>query len=258
VITALASLLFVLLVWWAGTAVVLVLQHRLHPDASATRWLLPCVAIASVIVLLVSSTHTPVAARIGAFVAAIALWGCIELSYYLGLLSGTHTRPCPASLTGWKRFRTALATSIWHELAALGTGVVLTMALWDSVNPTGLYAFLVLWLMRWSAKLNLFLGVPYFETGWFPKRLAHLPSYMIRQPVTQFYFLSVGVASLFAVGLLISASRATGSEALIYSLPAVLLLLAVAEHLFMALPIADTRLWQRVFDTTRERRGARL
>lgn len=256
--TALTSFVFVLLVWWAGTAVVLLLQHRLQPTATATRWLLPCAAVSSFAVLIACSAYTQVAAMIGAFVAAIVLWGCIELSYYLGLLTGTHSRPCPPSLSGWTRFRTALATSIWHELAALGTGAALTIALWNSVNPTGLYAFLVLWLMRWSAKLNLYLGVPCFETGWFPKRLAHLPSYMNRQAVTPFFFLSVGAASVGVVGLLVSASRTAGAEAMIYSLPAVMLLLAIVEHVFMALPIADTRLWQRVFEASRERRGARL
>ncbi len=255
--SVLAALLFVVLIWWAGTAVVLILQHRIRqPNSLMVRMALAVAALIAVVTLAQSSGVTHGAAHFVAFVAGVALWGCLELSYYLGLITGTHTRPCPQGLDTTQRFRTALSASIWHELTVVATGLGITALLWGSANPTGLYAFLVLWLMRWSAKLNLFLGVPHFATHWFPERMAYLASYIRNAPITPFFILSLTLASLALAALLVTAMRTEGASALAYGLPASLLILAVIEHLFMALPIADSRLWSRVFDTSSPARRA--
>lgn len=256
-IPILVATLFAVALWWLGTGVVLALQQRLRPleggeggtglrGAAAGVGAGAAVAVAA---LLWSGAHTGTFATLTGFTAAIVLWGALELSHSLGLVTGTHARACPLGARGWRRFRLALGTSIWHELSVLGVGLLLAAMLWRAPNPVGLHAFLVLWLMRWSAKLNLFLGVPNFSTEWFPARLAHLTSYVRRAPVSALFPVSLSVATLLVIALTRLALEASGSRALVHALPAALLALAVLEHVFMALPIADTRLWNRLFGT---------
>lgn len=244
----LLSLLFVIAVWWAGTGIVLYLQQRLDPRGRA----LPAVLTGALVLCVAFLWHTaqrpsPLGIAI-AFVSAVAIWGVLELSYFLGLVTGTHRRHCPAGCTPWQRFKLALGTSLYHELSVVLIGTALVVSLWQASNPVALYTFVVLWLMRWSAKLNLFLGVPNFNSEWFPERLTYLTSYMHRSPVSALYPVSILLASLVCLSLLYQALIATDHLSLIYGLPAFLLMLAVLEHVFMALPIEDNALWNRLFN----------
>jgi len=103
--------------------------------------------------------------------------------------------------------------------------------------------------MRWSAKLNLFFGMPNFNTEWLPPQLAHLSSYMRRTSVSVLFPLSMLLASIALITLACAASSAQGSDSLVLILPAVLLCLAMIEHAFLAMPVADSKLWNRLFLT---------
>ena len=243
--------------WWLGTGVVLHLQQRLLAGADGAR-VGPAVALGvaaggalAALATLAAAARDGTAASVAGFAAAIALWGALELSHYLGLVTGTHERRCPRDARGWRRFRLALGTSLWHELSVLGVGLALVALLHDASNPAGLYTFLVLWLMRWSAKLNLYLGVPNFSTEWFPARLSHLESYVRRAPVSALFPVSLTLAGVAIVLLARTAIGADDARALVHALPAALLALAVLEHLLMALPVTETRLWNRVFGLRR-------
>jgi hypothetical protein len=83
-----------------------------------------------------------------------------------------------------------------------------------------------LWLMRWSAKLNLFLGVRNYNSDWFPEHLQYLDSYTRRAPMNLLFPVSVA-------DLLVSA----------------LLSLAVLEHWFLMLPFGESALWRWARDT---------
>jgi putative photosynthetic complex assembly protein 2 len=48
---------------------------------------------------------------------------------------------------------------LWHELGILAVGLVIVAITWNAPNQVGTGTFVVLWVMRTSAKLNLFLGV---------------------------------------------------------------------------------------------------
>jgi len=245
--------LYVLLVWWLGTGIVLWLQHRLTPGSRPAAVTLIVLAVLSLVALAISGATLGTAASLAGFTAAIFLWGSLELSHNLGLVTGVHADHCPADARGWHRFRLALGTSIWHELSVLGTGIAVSVLLIEAVNPTGALSFTVLWLMRWSAKLNLFLGVPNFSTEWFPSRLRHLASYVRRAPVSLFYPLALTLATLVLVAMLHRAGDAVGGEWLVYGLPAVLLMLAILEHAFLAIPLPDQELWNRWFRSARAR-----
>lgn len=272
-----AALACAFVAWWLGTGVVLWLQRRLdrtvddvHPDvgdAGATAGddgpeaatarpayrrapigaALGLAATVATVVLLGTSTTLTAGASLAGFAAAIALWGTFELAWALGFLTGTHRRACPDGARGWSRFRLALGTSVHHEIAVLATGAGASVLLLHAANPTGALSFVVLWLMRWSAKLNLFLGVPNFSTEWFPARHAHLASYVRRSRPSAFFPVALVAASIVAALLYRLALEADGDAALVYALPGTLLALAVLEHLFLALPVADLELWNRWF-----------
>ncbi len=244
----LLPLLFVITVWWVGTGVVLYLQQRLDPRGRT----LPLMLIGMLVLCAVSIWHTAASPSPGgiavAFLGAVAIWGVLELSYYLGIVTGTHSRYCPANCDRWVRFKLALGTSLYHELSIVFIGIAMSVALWQADNPVALYTFAVLWLMRWSAKLNLFFGVPNFNSDWIPDRLAYLDSYMRRSRVSALYPVSMMLACLAFAALLYHALNAHDHLTLIYGLPAFLLMLAVVEHVFMALPVEDNALWNRIFN----------
>jgi len=243
----LVPIVVVIVAWWLGTGLVLYMQQTIVTIRRPLILTLILVSAASLAAMLVSAQGSqPWQSYLG-FFAAICLWGCIELSYYTGMISGVHKRRCPEKCTTGKRFRLALGASIWHEVSVLFVGGVVLTLLFGADNPVELYSFLVLWIMRWSAKLNLFFGVPNFNTDWFPKRLAYAHSYIRRAPITLFFPLSVVSACLIAAELISRSMTSEYPEALITLLPGILLSLAILEHLFMALPIADSELWNRIF-----------
>jgi len=245
--------LYVLLVWWLGTGIVLWLQDRLTPGSRPAAVVLVVLALLSTIALVISGATLSTAASLAGFTAAVFLWGSLELSHNLGLVTGVHSDHCPAGARGWHRFRLALGTTIWHELSVLGTGLAVAVLLIESINPTGALTFAVLWLMRWSAKLNLFLGVPNFSTEWFPERLRHLASYVRRAPVSVFYPIALTLAALVLVAMLHRAATGDDAQRLVHGLPAVLLMLAILEHAFLAMPLPDLELWNRWFRSARTR-----
>lgn len=247
-------ILIVVAFWWIGTGIVLYLQQRIVRIRLPFLAGLSATALLSLLMMRISADSLGMTQSYLGLMAALVLWGCIELSYYTGIISGVHTRRCPENCGTGKRFRLALGTSIWHELSVLFAGGVVITLLYDTLNPAGLYCFLVLWLMRWSAKLNLFFGVPNFNTDWFPKRLAYAHSYIRRAPVSLFFPISMFLASLVAYKLISSALTTPAEQSLITLLPGILLSLAILEHVFMALPIADSELWNRIFVREDDRR----
>ena len=100
--------------------------------------------------------------------------------------------------------------------------------------------------MRVSAKLNLFLGVPVLNDEVMPDKIAHLRSYFRRGPVNPFFPLSVLVAVLMMVGFVDAAADPNASRATVvgYCLLLGLTGLALAEHLFMLVPLPIDRLWR--------------
>jgi len=243
------AVLFVIALWWLGTGLVLVLQQRLNSASRLNKIALACATLVSLSGIYITSTSLSESAQFFGFTSAVVLWGCIELSYYLGFITGLHCRPCPENVTTWKRFRLALGASIWHELLVLSLGFILIVSQHDAINTIGLNTYLVLWLMRWSAKLNLFLGVPNFSTAWFPERLEHVASYIKTGSISPFYFISVLGASTIVVQLLHKANQIDVQHPYLYIMPAVLLILAVVEHLFMVVPFQDLKMWNRVFNS---------
>jgi putative photosynthetic complex assembly protein 2 len=241
-----------LLGWWLSTGIILYLN--LLPQGSH-RWSMAgmsLLAIASLASLPgVAETSTVLHAAQG-FCIALVLWGWLEMSYLMGFLTGSRCAPCPPDSSGWDRFQLALKTSLHHEFAVIGMGSLMIFLTWDSPNQVATGSFVTLWLMRWSAKLNLFLGVPNFNEQWLPPRSRYLASYMQDRPMNLLFPFSVGIATGAATLLLQRAIEGTpGFATVAPMLVCALLMLAILEHWFLVLPVHDSALWQWALSAAR-------
>lgn len=242
----LAALAFALGLWWFSTGAILWLTRL--PRATH-RWSLAAATLAATgaaaALVLTRGEATPAGAVV-AFAAAIVLWGWHEFTFLTGLITGPSIAACPAGARGWSRFRAAAATLMHHELALAVTAVVVAVVTLREANPIGGWTFLVLFAARLSSKLNLFLGAPHFSVELFPAHLRHLATYLRQGPVSAFYpasllclGLAAAAAAMAALGPTAGAFAGTG-----YALVFALLALAMLEHAFMALPLADAALWR--------------
>jgi putative photosynthetic complex assembly protein 2 len=234
-----------LLSWWLSTGVILYLNHL--PRASH-RWSM-CVASALLLICLfhlpgISADQSRMGAALGFFLALL-IWGWLEMSYLMGFVTGPRSEPCPEGVTGWKRFHLAVQTSLYHELAVVMAAAMIIAITWGAPNQVATWTFLVLWLMRWSAKLNLFLGVVNYNQDWFPEHLQYLGSYTRRRSMNLLFPLSVGLGTIIASVLItLGLQSDEGEERSGHLLVGTLLALAVLEHWFLMLPLRDSALWQ--------------
>ncbi|WP_094019430.1 putative photosynthetic complex assembly protein PuhE [Maliponia aquimaris] len=179
------------------------------------------------------------------FVAALAVWGWIELAFLTGVVTGPVTRPLPSDVSEGERFIRAWGTVAYHEMALLAAILVLGVVGWEAENPVGLWTFVVLYFARISAKLNLYLGVPRINTEFIPGALAHLPSHFrIRKLNWLFPFSVSALAFACACWLerLVAAETAGGQVG--FALLAAITALALVEHWLMVLPLPDAKLWR--------------
>ena len=240
------AILYALFVWWFATGLVflVVLRRRaaIRAGLIGAASLFPvCLAV-----LAASAGTTGVAGVYVAFTAAIVLWGTQEVAFLTGFLTGPRPLPCPPGARGLDRLGAALGAILYHELALLATSGAVVAVTWQGANPFGALTFLVLWIMRVSAKVNLFLGVPVLNDEVMPDKIAYLRTYFRRGPVNPLFPLCALVAVLMAAGFGDAAADPEASRAATtgYSLLVGLTMLALAEHVFMLVPLPIARLWK--------------
>jgi putative photosynthetic complex assembly protein 2 len=184
-----------------------------------------------------------------ALIATIAVWAVVEMSFLMGFVTGPAPRACPPNCSEWQRFVSACGAIAYHEAAlvmALGLVWWVTAdATGGAGNSVGLTAFVLLWLMRLSTKLNLFLGVPNTAAELLPERIAHLASYFRRAPMSPFFPVSITLATITTVILVmrVAAAPAGSPEAYATTMLAVLAALGAIEHWFLVLPMRAEALW---------------
>jgi putative photosynthetic complex assembly protein 2 len=244
-IAALAALVL----WWLSTGLIL-LRVRQADNAGGDQHLWSCILTAPVPVAGVVTAHatadaSTAQAAFSGFVAALAIWGWIELAFLSGLITGPNRRPCPPGARGWNRFVNGFLTLAWHEAALLAGLVVLGILVAEAENPFAFWTYAVLFFARISAKLNLFLGVPRINTEFLPRTLSHLASHFRRAPINGFFPVSITVLS-FAVACWLErlSMAATPAQTTGFALLFALTLLALLEHWFMVLPLPDQKLWR--------------
>jgi putative photosynthetic complex assembly protein 2 len=242
----LLAALFVLATWWSGTAVVLMMVWLRRSTFRASMAASSVLAIAGLYGLWSSSRiESPHAAYV-AFGCAIVVWGWHELTFLLGVITGPRKTECPPRAKGWERFRAATAAVLHHEVALALTLAWIVATTWGQPNQVGAQTFCVMWVMRLSAKFNVFLGVRNLTEQFVPPHLRYMLSYFRRARMNALMPFSLLVGGLVAVRLLQDAlsTDAASFVGVGRTLVASILGLAVVEHAFLSLPVPDAILWR--------------
>lgn len=268
-----------LALWWGGTGLILRAAAEAEKRPKPVMALASLVALGACGVIWLTADLTTAGAAYAAFAAAILVWGWHELAFLTGLITGPRRAPCPVGCSGWVRFWCAAATLAHHEIALLATVTALYAITLDATNALSFQTFAILWLMRLSAKLNLFLGIPTKADALLPKRLNYLASYFRERRMNPVFPISVtggalGVGYIAAHGAQIHGAQIHGAQigaaaaggemassgafGLIgAALLATLLALAVVEHWFMIANVGDAALWRWMLPKDDPRRDDR-
>ena len=135
---------------------------------------------------------------------------------------------------------------LYHELALIVLEIAVVACVGPGENRVGIWTFMTLWVMRQSAKLNLFLGVRNLGESLLPEHLHYLKGYFRRRAMNPLLPISVLGSGGLAV-VLAWMALAPGVEPFqvtAHLLLATLLGLAALEHLFLVLPVPLDALWQ--------------
>jgi putative photosynthetic complex assembly protein 2 len=257
-------LAYAVFVWWLTTGIVWWLDGL---PKSTFRWSMTgatALLLAAGYLLHASAAEPSVRGAYLAFSSAIMIWGWLEMSFLMGFITGVRKQACAERCSGWPHFLHATQAIIYNELATLIGAAAVFGATYQAPNRVALWTYLILWTMRLSAKLNLFLGVPNLGERFLPAHLQYLKSFFRKRPMNFLFPIAV-TGSTLAGASLIRRSWAAGDafQSVGYALEASLLMLAVLEHWFMVLPLPTESLWSWAFkaDDADERpkaHGARL
>lgn len=238
------ALLVALTGWWFSTGLVLWLVHRSERHHRFIFAVATVLMLCSFVLVTRVAEQLSPAAAVLAFCLALLLWGWLEMSYLMWFVTGPHNEACPEDVGVLGRLGRGLGTSLWHELVLLAMVSLLYALSVGKPNQITLWAFSVLWLMRWSAKLNLVLGVRNYNREWLPMHLAYLDSYIPRRPFNMLFPLSLALGSALTYVLLHTSYMATDLSVVVgLTLVGMLAALGTLEHLFLMLPLGDSALW---------------
>jgi putative photosynthetic complex assembly protein 2 len=239
------GLLIALAAWWLLTGVVLWGSRGglVRQRVSMAFWTTALVAGLSV--HAEASQSLTLEGSLLAFVSVLGVWAWQEIAFLTGAVTGPNRARATPDLSGWRRFWRAFLTVSHHELAMVLLLAAVAFPAVNAPNQTGLATFLVLWIMRLSAKLNLMFGAKNFYDGFLPSRLSHMETYFRRRAFNWFLPVSLLVGGWMAVlswDLIHSPEQVQGAAfgaALVFGL----VTLALVEHLLLFLPVQPERLW---------------
>jgi putative photosynthetic complex assembly protein 2 len=236
--------LFALFIWWFGTGVVMLLDGLPRHTFRWSLALSTVIAVGSLVCIKHSAGNATAAGAYAAFTCAVLVWGWHELAFLTGWLTGPRKSECSAPLHGPTRFNEAVLTILWHELALIAMGVAIAALTWGGANQIATWTFALLWVMRLSAKLNLFLGVRNRGEEFLPPHLLYLSSYFRRRKINALLPLSLLSGGLAAAALIAAAVASDGAARVGLLLVTSMLVLALLEHLLMVTPLSALALWR--------------
>ncbi len=245
-VTGVALVLYVIAGWWGATGLILYLVRR--PGNTFPRTLAVCslLALAALVVLAWSSRSPSIGGACVAFASTLVIWGWLEMSFLFGVVTGPRRTACAADCRGLTRLRHAIEAILYHELATIGAAALVLALTWHAPNPTGFWTFMLLWGMRISAKLNLFLGVPNTGEIMLPAHLKYLGAFFRRRRLNVLFPVSMIATTLLCVLLIGAAISAPGwgFKAGEMTLLATLASLAWFEHWMLILPMRADAPWK--------------
>jgi putative photosynthetic complex assembly protein 2 len=237
-------IVYSLFVWWFSTGAVLYLVGTVGEGSRPAIVGAGALFAASLVGLAATRADTSVAGAYLAFTAALLVWGAQEIAFLTGWITGPWRNPCPAGATGWRRTGYAVGAILYHEIALALSGLAVVAVTWGGANQVGAWTFAVLFGMRISAKLNVFLGVPNITENFLPPHLAHLKSFFGRAPMNLLFPVAVTISTVLATLLVSEAAAAVDPfRAAAMTFLATLVALALLEHWFLVLPLPVEALW---------------
>jgi len=236
-------------IWFFATGLIAWADNRGRATFSRSLVIGGACGIAGLIAILFASQSTALWAVYASFAGALMVWGWHEIGFLTGAAAGPRREPADAGLTGSRRFAQASATVIHHEVALAVTALLLISLSWNAPNQIGATVFVLLFALRLTAKINMFVGVPNSTAEMLPAHLAYLKTYFGRNRMTALLALSIIaiLAVAFWFGSLAMAAPLGSAEMVGASLLTSLCLLGALEHGFLALPFRDGMLWGWAF-----------
>ena len=245
----LAAVAVAALLWWFLTGVIFYLDGLPKRTYFWSLGAATLIATCSLIGLMLASRSATVGGAYATFGFTLLIWGWQEMLFLMGAIAGPSRQSCPPNASERQRFTLATRAVIYHELALFGGGLLLLAFTWGAVNQVGGYTYLVLWIMRLSAKLNLFFGVRNTYSHFLPPHMAYLGTYFRQtNSIGKFFTVSVAMATACAATIWVGVGQANLSPFATTGmvLVATLLTLAVLEHLFLIAPRSVEALWSPV------------
>jgi putative photosynthetic complex assembly protein 2 len=229
--------------WWFSTGLILFLNHLTPRSFRASMLAASVLAIACLAGIRATSGLSTQAGAYAGFTYGVLVWGWHEMAFFMGFVTGPRRTAGPPS-RGLQRFVHATQTCIYHEIAIALTAIAVFALCAGGPNHVAAWTFCSLWVMRLSAKFNVFLGVRNLNEQFVPRRLQYLVGYMRRAPMNWLLPFSVGGGMIAAYAFArLAAPGAAPLAATGGMLVAALLVLAVIEHAVMVIPIPFERLW---------------
>ena len=238
--------LFVLFLWWFSTGLIMYLDGLRRETFRWTMLGATTLLVAALIGLHATAWDLSTRGAYLGFVFGLLVWAWIEMAFLTGLVTGPSQAACPPGARGFARFRAALGAILWHELAIVAGLVLIAIATWGAPNRVGFWTFTAFWVMRQSAKLNVYLGVRNLAEAFLPDHLRYLESFFRRRRMNLLLPVSVAAGSVACVLLAMQALAEGASPHAVtgYSLLAALVALGVIEHVFMVMPVPADALWR--------------
>jgi putative photosynthetic complex assembly protein 2 len=236
--------------WWFSTGLILLLDGLRRETFGRSMGIATVLLVLALHGLWAVADSTTVAAAYLGFACGLAIWGWIELAFLTGFITGPNREPCPPGLRGPRRAAAAIGAILWHEMAILAGAAIILVLSWGAANQVGLWTFLILWVMRQSAKLNIFLGVRNTGEAFLPEHLRYIGSYFRTRPMNLLFPFAVTAATLFCAWLFHRAAvpGATDFDVTAAGLLGTLAALAVIEHWFLMMPLPIEALWRWAMD----------
>lgn len=243
---ALWPVLFASFLWWFSTGVLIYLNGL---PQKTFRWSLlgaTLLMAGGIYGLSVSASDASTSGVYTAFASVLMIWAWLEITFYMGVVTGPRRVACAPGCKGIAHFGHALAASLWHEIAIVVAAVIVAWNCAGAANQVALWTFLTLWGMHESARLNVFLGVPNRAEQFLPAHLSYLKSFFRDRPLNMLFPVSVTVGT-GGLALVVQAAMGhpSGSGAATgLILVATLLGLAILEHWFLVIPLDGAKLWE--------------
>lgn len=238
--------LFVVFVWWFATGAIIYLDGLPARTFKVSMAVATALLVGAIHGLSEIGTDASLGGAYWAFTFALIAWGWNEMGFLMGLITGPRDTACPPEAKGFTRFWFAVQAVIYHEAAIALTGFAIWAVSAGGPNQVGVQTFALLWIMRLSAKINVYLGVPNITEEFLPPHLKYLKSYFRNAPMNAVFPVSITASTVLAVWLAqqACAPQATAFDVTASGMLATLTILALVEHWFMVLPIPSTALWQ--------------